>query len=1081
MASKTSLINSVTKMQEKSSSSGREIHRRGELIKLLENMGFKNYLNDVGQGMKRPDLRFYETSSKPDNYLPCKFFIETKDFGEIPSLKSLPVQQIFKYVHLNSTALTSFAATDFQSWYLFRLDSSKLKSLKDLFKLSEASVSNKEWKKVSGDERGLKILSEFLVTPVLKFSSINLKNLDQVQKKYFDTEMLKAESSWIEKIDIAHIKDRTPEELSKELASVMHPIVGKATSILQESESNTKPYIRFRLWVKQRGLFKGDFDQLASKDRTAKEDEQLLLLQEEFAWLASYSVVNVLYLVRGLEERGIINKIIDKGVTADSSKSFFNTLWNWLDSDGSNFVKDFIRIQKVYCDWLISKLDARELAGLVNIFATSSLLKLSDSDLLGRLYESLMQQLDSSNRKKFGQYYTPKEVSEVLWDISWKFLNSLEVSPFEVTTLDPGAGSGMLLCRGVDLLVKEMNPSANNVGQSVRDLAKTNINGFEINPLSAAVSRINLYFTYIDNVSRFGGDPESSFVSKVPIVDIPVFNTNSYHLGNPITQDLLLHSKVEGEELEAWKREESFLERTKNRADFLLLIGNPPYCGNDESVASGEADHLKVWTNESAYRRPNSGVREALLHYMGLADSILRKGGKGMIAFVTSDTWLNNYDHEIVRKYFLRRYNWKGVLFLGPNMFQDAKVSTCLVFLQLRKEAHKVEDIYNLDIPVMSLSVEEEPEIRFKELNKILAEGIEWTHVAPDKYGCVRFPYPGSFSITNEKEDNFISIADIFKTSFPACETGADQYLTAITKTKLAEKVKKLLDSDSKLSTDPDISGSVKDAKTSALRKLRTKLDLSYSPSKIKNYLKFNGSNDTFGVSKERHHFVYFEPDLLHRSIMQKNWNPHEEKCRIAFNMHEQPARACLVPEGYYLHRWQHMRFAPSSLPDTDFESNVDNYSTKGKYLRSKFESDVAFFDFLVGCINSNVIQISFKDSLNAHASPIPLFIEGEEEIIHLIGKISSVIRKIDYAEFDSKDSLTKNILKELAISSKVDVTEVREKLLKELNEKASELYAKCISRNVTIKDIEELEREVESLEVTEKEVKNKRRKKKAS
>src|SRR6185437_9759720 len=97
-------------------------------------------------------------------------------------------------------------------------------------------------------------------------------------------------------------------------------------------------------------------------------------------------------------------------------------------------------------------------------------------------------------------------------------------------------------------------------------------------------------------------------------------------------------AELEGGDLLALKREFLDLKRTKDRSDFILIIGNPPYCGSDESVSSGRANHLRVWAGQQTSRKPNSGIREAFIHFMGLAHTILNRSKRGMIAFVTSDT-----------------------------------------------------------------------------------------------------------------------------------------------------------------------------------------------------------------------------------------------------------------------------------------------------------------------------------------------------------------------------------------------------------------------------------------------------------
>src|SRR5699024_3292162 len=92
---------------------------------------------------------------------------------------------------------------------------------------------------------------------------------------------------------------------------------------------------------------------------------------------------------------------------------------------------------------------SKNIKDLILLFADLDMVDLQNGDVLGDAYEYLIGQFASSAGKKAGEFYTPRQVSEVLAQIVVKSSNISSV-------YDPTVGSGSLLLT----VGKHLNKSA---------------------------------------------------------------------------------------------------------------------------------------------------------------------------------------------------------------------------------------------------------------------------------------------------------------------------------------------------------------------------------------------------------------------------------------------------------------------------------------------------------------------------------------------------------------------------------------------------------------------------------------------
>lgn len=101
---------------------------------------------------------------------------------------------------------------------------------------------------------------------------------------------------------------------------------------------------------------------------------------------------------------------------------------------------------------------SKNIKALINLFADLDMVALQKSDILGDAYEYLIGQFAMESGKKAGEFYTPRQVSEVMAQIAAKTSNIQSI-------YDPTVGSGSLLLTVGKHLSKEAQKDLSYYGQ----------------------------------------------------------------------------------------------------------------------------------------------------------------------------------------------------------------------------------------------------------------------------------------------------------------------------------------------------------------------------------------------------------------------------------------------------------------------------------------------------------------------------------------------------------------------------------------------------------------------------------------
>ncbi|MEX0833025.1 MAG: N-6 DNA methylase [Actinomycetota bacterium] len=287
-----------------------------------------------------------------------------------------------------------------------------------------------------------------------------------------------------------------------------------------------------------------------------------------------------------------------------------------------------------------------------------------ESDVLGDVYQSLLERVD---RKNIGQFYTPRDIISLIWDLVGldEIAAESEVEERELRVLDIATGSAGFLVEAARRLRKRA-VSAHAAGASisktevVRRLA-AGLVGVEIQRFPAYLAEINL----LVQIGLILGPTDDL---AVPPLGVLCADTMGLHEPERLFEE----STVEGDDLliSDPAREADFAKvKDVSSSGFYMDVacGNPPYIGETKAapILQATRERFPYWEQFVA---PHLDV---LYWFLILGVSKLRTGGR--FGFITTEYWLRADGARPLREYLGSRCRIdRLVLFRDMRLFPDA-------------------------------------------------------------------------------------------------------------------------------------------------------------------------------------------------------------------------------------------------------------------------------------------------------------------------------------------------------------------------------------------------------------------------
>lgn len=340
------------------------------------------------------------------------------------------------------------------------------------------------------------------------------------------------------------------------------------------------------------------------------------------------------------------------------------------------------------------------------------------SDVLGEVYERTLERLD---RKLLGQYYTPRDIIGLIWDLvlTDDLLKEPAREDRALNVLDIATGSGGFLVEGLTRLRDQLQARVEQ-GESVDRQLWINqmvagFNGIEFQRFSAFLAELNLLIQFSQTLS---------VDERLRIPELGIVPADTLALHNPKTltdQEAEILDDALDEVQERRLRAARIKNPEKHNSWMDVAVGNPPYIG--EKIGSKlwrlARERYPYWEDFAA---PHV---DYLYPFLIVGISKLRPGGR--FGFITTEYWLRAAGARPLRTYLAHTCRVdRIILFRDMRLFPDAQGQHSLVVVG-QKIRHDSEDLSEpLDVAAPLVTIYDGPNLS-KEERAPIVERIRTT------------------------------------------------------------------------------------------------------------------------------------------------------------------------------------------------------------------------------------------------------------------------------------------------------------------------------------------------------------------
>ena len=297
-----------------------------------------------------------------------------------------------------------------------------------------------------------------------------------------------------------------------------------------------------------------------------------------------------------------------------------------------------------------------------------------DQDVLGTIYEEYIDKVD---KKQKGQYYTPREIIEFIWNrVGFTnpkaFFWHIKGKRRPKFIFDPATGSGGFLVEAARRIrdVSGINWDDFQDLLDVRTAILAHLFGSEISIFPYYITEVNLLIQLTPIVKQMiklkKGFKESLPLGIVPIDALSLYNPEPTLL--PEEEYKFDHIR---DLLPLERQKEAIFQKIKKKFDrkFSYSCANPPYIGEkgNKELFRSSLQRFPYW------REFYQGKMDYLYFFIILGLSKLRNPGVrtpgGKLGFITTAYWPTADGASKLRKYILRNANMKEMIF-----FEDVKI-----------------------------------------------------------------------------------------------------------------------------------------------------------------------------------------------------------------------------------------------------------------------------------------------------------------------------------------------------------------------------------------------------------------------
>lgn len=329
--------------------------------------------------------------------------------------------------------------------------------------------------------------------------------------------------------------------------------------------------------------------------------------------------------------------------------------------------------------------DNEALVDVLYQFSKYNLSKLN-TDVLGRVYEEYVDRVDRKNK---GQYYTPREIIELIWDrVGYKDDDSFFIyengKRKPKLVFDPCTGSGGFLVEAARRLTETSHYNDSDIDDLI-EIMFALVNGLcgsEISLFSHYITEVNLLIQLTPLFKKIL--PLLPRQKYFPVFTLSVVPCDALGLHNP--RAVLVNSAEVKESPGEYGKimalhdphKRVVYKKIEEETKFNYVCSNPPYVGekgHKELFRGLLSKYPNYW-----WKHFYQGKMDYLYFFIILGLSKLREGGK--LGFITTSYWPTADGASKLRKYILENTLIKEIIDFGETkIFEGAKGQHNIVFV----------------------------------------------------------------------------------------------------------------------------------------------------------------------------------------------------------------------------------------------------------------------------------------------------------------------------------------------------------------------------------------------------------------
>jgi predicted helicase len=405
-------------------------------------------------------------------------------------------------------------------------------------------------------------------------------------------------------------------------------------------------------------------------------------------------------------------------------------------------------------------------------------------DPVFHFYETFLEEYDPKERERRGVYYTPKPVvSYIVCSLhsllKEKFGLDDGLANENVTILDPAAGTLTFIVEAIKQAINEFTSKYGEGGKEgfIKEHILRNFYAFELMIAPYAIGHLKVSFL-LDELGY-----------KLQDEDVKFYLTNTLELED------IEQTSLPG--MASLARESRKAGEVKKRIPILIILGNPPYSVSSANKSEFIEKEMELYKEDVHDEKNIQPLSDDYIKFIRFAHWKIEKNGKGVIGYISNNSYLSGIIHRGMRKKLLDAFDEIYILNLhgssrieekapegkDKNVF-DIQQGVAVTFYVKSDEPSKKKRVYYADLWG-------ERDEKYQYLLKNSTDSTTWKQIKPKK--PYYFFVPKDFAL-KEKYDGFWKITKIFKKSQIGLMTGQDKFFIDSNPKMLKNRILSLFD-----------------------------------------------------------------------------------------------------------------------------------------------------------------------------------------------------------------------------------------------------------------------------------------------